>query len=183
MAVFRGLVGPVDVEIEVARRGEIDGADAEFGQAPRRSLRARNDGAEPRCERLQQLDQDVDRAAGADAERDAVLDVGQRRRCRHAFARVLVHRLLFIESALPKRECPRRWRALHLSEPNSGPTNSANQLALAARLPSDFPSDAAPVRRTFLATRRPFRRTFLARGVRRGAFSLGAPFSSMTLSS
>ncbi len=119
-------------------------ADAEFGQAPRRPLRARDDGAEPCRERLQKLDENIDRAAGADAERDAVLDVGQRGRCRRAFARVLVHCLLLIEWATPKRECPQRWRALHLSEPNSGPTNSANQLALAACLPSDFPPDAAP---------------------------------------
>jgi hypothetical protein len=78
MPVLRRLVGAIDVEIDVARRREIDGLHAELGQAPRRSLRARDDGAKLRGKWLQQLDEDVDRAAGADAERDAIFDVRQR---------------------------------------------------------------------------------------------------------
>jgi hypothetical protein len=68
MAVLRRFIGAVDVQVQVARRSELGGTDAEFGQASRRTLRARYDRAELGSERLQQLDQDIDRAARADAE-------------------------------------------------------------------------------------------------------------------
>ena len=94
MQVLRGLVGAVDVQIEVARRELRSTARIPTSrQAPRGSLGARDDGAELRRKRLQALDEDVDGAARADAERDAVLDVRQRSEWpRGACSCLLTHR-------------------------------------------------------------------------------------------
>ena len=91
MQVFRGLVGPIDIEIELTGRTERGHLDTGRLEPAGRALGARDDGRELGGKRRQRVDQEINGATGADAERDTVLDVRQRCGCDEAFLVFLAH--------------------------------------------------------------------------------------------
>src|SRR5215471_7832131 len=105
------LVGAVDLEVEIADVTELRYPDPDRLEPARRALGARDDGRELGSVGGQSIDQVINRAARADAEHDAVFDVGQSGCGRDALLVFLSHGVLRSVSSrkrLPqKRECPR----------------------------------------------------------------------------
>ncbi len=116
MQVLRRLVGAVDVEIELADVGERGDLDSRGLEPARRALGARDDGRELGRVGREPVDQEVNGAARADAERDTVLDVGQRRESRRRVY-CLPGSLRLLKKRPPEKRVPATRRALHLCEP------------------------------------------------------------------
>ena len=86
-----GLVGAVDVDLEVADGIQIQDLDAMLLEARSRALRARYGTLDRHFARRQRIDEEVHGGAGADAEDFVVGDVGQCRRGCRSLLRVRAH--------------------------------------------------------------------------------------------
>src|SRR5690606_33392562 len=106
---LRRLVCAVYIKVEVARARELDRLDADFAELARRALGARDDGAEPMLVRLEHFDEMLGRRARPYAEREAVLQISERRLSGTAFVGIVAHGI-----HPPKKRVPATRRALPL---------------------------------------------------------------------